>query len=119
MKYNKYRDFYYIDNFKVSDEFIVKMRYIDDIWNWKEVNFNIEYSWVTDLYFNVAKKDTYLFYIVWFENKLITKEDYDFIKGIFWFSYDKKYFQEEIAWKMSFLQIEWGLTLYAIYENHE
>jgi len=31
MKYNKYRDFYYIDNFKVSDEFIVKMRYIDDI----------------------------------------------------------------------------------------
>jgi len=103
MKFKYISKFKILENFKLEIEFDDKYLYI--------------YKWVTDININKYIDDTYLYNVIDYFSFKITNKNHLDINNFFSIKYSDKFINDKIIWTMNFLQIEWDLTIYAIYKD--
>lgn len=101
----------YINKFKIKENWDLIIQF--------DNKNTYTYKWVTDLYFNKTANESLPYTIVDYFTYKISDRKKEYILWLFPFKYSEDFYNSEIKWKKNFLQIEWSLTIYAIYSSLE
>lgn len=101
-------NFNYISKFKILDNFDIEIEFDD--------NQIYIFKGVLDIAINTNKDGVLNYWVTdYFTYKITQKKP--IIENVFACKYSNEFINTNINWKMNLLQIEWEITIYAIYEE--